>query len=177
MNRSKKLIRKLAVILVLLMIFYYFGGFYFSKQQCVVETLRGLYGTETRCIMELQRGNYIATLMADEKDKSFSIVGTKQIGPLYRTASSSVGIQIDDREVLKISGMSASDYGSVVFLYRVDKSIERVEVELENGETYTITEWQEDYAGYFREKNEWEYGTYKAYNAKGELVGENYVFY
>lgn len=174
MNRGKKLIRNLAVILVLLLGFYYFGGYYVSRQQCIIETLRGLYGTETREIMELRQGNYIATLMADEDDESFSIVGTKKIGFLYRTGSSSIGIQNDKKEILKISGMASSDHGMVIFLCRNNKTIEKVEVLLENGESFTITEWQEDYAGYIREDHNWESGTYKAYNAEGELVGEVY---
>lgn len=174
MKRGKKLIRNLAVILVLLLGFYYFGGYYISKEQCVIETLRGLYGTETRKVMELRQKNYFATLMAGEEDESFSIVGTKKIGFLYRTASSSVGIKNDKEEILKISGMASSDHGMVIFLCRNDKSIETVEVLLENGETFTITEWYEDYAGYIREDHNWESGTYRAYNAEGELVGEVY---
>lgn len=174
MKRSKKLAVNLAFIFVILLVFYYFGGFYFSKEQCVLESLRGLYGTETREIMELRQGKYIATLMADEEDESFSIVGTKKIGFLYRTASSSVGIKNDKEEILKISGMASSDHGMVIFLCRNDKAIETVEVLLENGETFTITEWHEDYAGYIREDYNWESGIYRAYNAKGELIGEVY---
>lgn len=174
MKRSKKLAINLMFIFVLLQGFYYFGGYYVSKQQCVLETLRGLYGTETREVMELQQGNYIATLMADEEDESFSIVGTKKTGFLYRTASSSIGIKNDKTEILKISGMASSDHGMVIFLCRNDKTIETVEVLLENGESFTITEWHENYAGYIREDHNWESGTYKAYNAAGELIGEVY---
>lgn len=172
MKRSKKLVRNLLIISVLLLGIYYFGGYYVSKQQCVIETLRGLYGTETREVMELRQGKYIATLMADENDESFSIVGTKKIGFLYRTASSSIGIKNDKNEILRISGMASSDHGMVIFLCRNDKTIDMVEVLLENGETFTITEWHEDYAGYIREDHNWESGTYRAYDASGELVGE-----
>lgn len=176
MKRSKKLVINLTLIFVLLLFFYYFGGYYISKEQCVIETLRGLYGTETREIMELRQGNYIATLMADAEDKSFSIVGTKKIGFLYRTASSSIGIKNEDGDkLLVVSGNFSSDAGFVIFLHRNDKTIETVEVLLENGESFTITEWYEDYAGYVKDYNDWQSGTYKAYNASGELVGE--VFY
>ena len=174
MKRSKKLVINLALIFVLLLGLYYFGGFYVSKQQCVLETLRGLYGMETREVMELRQGNYIATLMADEEGSTFSIVGTKKIGPLYRTASSSIGISTETEEVLKISGMSGSAYGFVVYLHRKDKAVAKVEVQLENGETFILEEWQDDFTGYMRENYEWENGIYRAYDADGELVGEVY---
>lgn len=175
MNRSKKLALNLAGILVLLLAFYYFGGYYISKQQCVLESLRGLYGTETREIMELRQGKYIITLMADENDESFSIVSIKKTGFLYRTASSSVGVPIDKERAFKVSGTFSSDRGGVVFIYRNHPDIVRVEVEMQDGERHTITEWQENYAGFLvNDKKEWYPGTYKAYNATGELIEEVY---
>lgn len=177
MNRGKKLIRNLVLIFIVLILFYYFGGYYVSKQQCVLETLRSHYSTETREIMELQQGNYIATLMADKNDETFSIVGAKKAGFFYHTASSSIGNIIDKEKCMTIAGMGSTDYGIFICIYRNDKSIIKVEVQLENGETYFITEWHEDYAGYVRdEKTDWSYGTYKAYNADGELVGEE-IYY
>lgn len=176
MNRSRKLVKNLAVIIIFLLIFYYFGGYYISKQQCVTETLRGLYSTETnRKIMELRYGNYIATLMADENDEKFAIVGINKKVFLYRTGNSTTGISIDKEKCMTISGMGSSER-MVVFIYRNDKSIDRVEAVCKNGETYTITEWQEDYAGYVRESINWEGATYRAYNAEGELVGEELYY-
>ncbi|MBO5176443.1 MAG: hypothetical protein J6C07_03205 [Lachnospiraceae bacterium] len=173
MKRGKKLVINLTLIFVILLGFYYFGGYYISKQQCIVETLQGLYGTESRKIMELQQGNYIITLMADENDESFSIVGIKKTGFLYRTASSSVGVQIDKERAMKVSGTFSSDRGGVVFIYRNHPDIVRVEVEMQDGEQHTITEWQENYAGFLvNDKKEWYPGTYKAYNAAGELIEE-----
>lgn len=173
MKRGKKLAINLTLIFVILLYIYYFGGFYFSKEQCVLETMRGLYGTETKEIMELQQGNYIITLMADENDESFSIVGIKKTGFLYRTASSSVGVQIDKERAMKVSGTFSSDRGGVVFIHRNHPDIVRVEVEMKDGERHTITEWQENYAGFLvNDKKEWYPGTYKAYNAAGELIEE-----
>jgi len=174
MNRGKKLLRNVVLIFIFSSFFYYYGGFYVSRQQCVTETVRGLYGRETREVMELRRHNYSFTLMAEENNESFSVVGTKKKGLLYQTASSSIGIPIDKEDILKISGMGSSDYGSVVFMYRNDKTIEKVEVHLENGELLLITDWHEDYAGYLRKDHDWQSGTYKAYNAAGELIGEVY---
>jgi len=177
MNRSKKLVRNLVIILVILWIFYYYGGYYISKQQCVIETLRGHYATETREVMEVRQGNYIATLMADENNESFSIVGTKKTGILYRTASSSVGNKVDKEKSMTMSGMGSSDYGIIICIYRNDKSIAKVEVQLENGDTYLITDWKEDYAWYVRTgDDDWSCGTYRAYNAKGEQVGEEMYY-
>lgn len=175
MNRSKKLVRNLAIVLVLLFGFYYFGGYYISKEQCVVETLRGLYGTETREIMELHLDNYTATLMADETGGTFSIVGTKKAGPFYRTASSVIGVKIDKEKAIRVSGQFSSDEGGVVFIYRTTPEVVRVEVEMQDGEQHTITEWTEDFAGFVvNNKEEWYPGYYRAYNAKGELLEEVY---
>ena len=173
MKRGKKLAINLALIFAILLGFYYFGGYYISKKQCVLESLRGLYGTETREIMELRQGNYIITLMADENDESFSIVGTKKTGFLYRIASCSVGVKINKERAMKISGTFSSDRGGVVFIYRNHPDIARVEVEMQDGEQHTITEWQENYAGFWvNNKKEWYPGTYKAYNAAGEMIEE-----
>jgi len=172
MNRGKRLIRNLFLILAVLFLFGYFRGYYVSKQQCVMETLRGHYGTETREIMEIKRGNYIVTLMADKNDESFSLVGTKKVGFLYQTASGLIGKKINKEKCMTIAGEGSSDRGFLACIFRNDKSIEKVEVQFENGETYLITDWQEDYACFMREGEEWWYGTYRAYNAEGELVGE-----
>ena len=176
MNRGKKLVRNLVIIVTFLLIFYYFGGYYISKQQCVMESLRGLYSTETnREIMELRYGNYIATLMADENDEKVAIIGTNKKGFLYRNGNSTTGISIDKEKCMTISGIGSSER-MVVFIYRNDKSIDRVEAVLKNGEIYTITEWHEDYAGYVRESINLDGATYKAYNAAGELVGEELYY-
>ena len=173
MKRGKKLAINLVLIFAILLGLYYFGGFYFSKEQCVLETLRGLYGTETREVMELRQGNYIFTIMADEAGESFSIVGTKKVGFLYRTGSSSVGVTIDKERAIKVSGMFSSDRGGVVAIYRNNPEVVRIEVEMKNGEQHTITEWQENFACFtVNDKKEWHPGTYKAYNAAGELIEE-----
>lgn len=176
MNRSKKLVRNLIIIAMFLSVFFYFNGFYFSKQKCVTETLRGLYSTETsKEVMELRYGNCIATVMAEENDESFSIIETNKKAFFYRTGDCSTGIKIDKEKSMTISGIGSEEQ-IAVFIYRNDKSIDRVEVVTENGETYTIAEWHEDYAGYVRENHNWESATYKAYNAEGELVGEE-IYY
>lgn len=173
MKRGKKLAINLTLILGILLYIYYFGGYYISKQQCVLETMRGLYGTETKEVMELRQGNHIFTIMADEAGESFSIVGTKKIGFLYRTGSSSVGVKIDKERAIKVSGMFSSDWGGVVVIYRNNPEVVRVEVEMKDGERHTITEWQENFAGFFvHSKREWYPGPYKAYNAAGELIEE-----
>lgn len=175
-RRSKKLVRNLVLIFAIFFFFYYFGGYYFSKQQCVLETLRAHYSEETRKILEVQQGNYLITLMADENDESFSMVGTKKAGFLYRTASGSYNNKIDKEKGITISAMGSSDRGIVVCIYRNDKSIDKVEVQLENGKTYLITDWHEDYACYTRDKDEMSYATYRAYNREGDLVGEE-IYY
>ena len=176
MKRSKKLVRNLSIIAIILSVFFYFDGYYLSKQRCVMETLRGIYSTETgKEVMELRYGNYIATVMAEENGESFSVIGTNQKGFMYRTGDCSTGIKIDKEKSMTISGMGSEKY-MVIFIHRNDKSIDKVEVITENGETYTIAEWHEDYAGYIRENHNWECATYKAYNAEGELVGEE-IYY
>ena len=173
MKRGRRLVLNIGIILILLLANYYFGGFYFSKQQCVTETLRGLYGYETTKIMELESGSYTATLMADPDAKTFSIVGTRRFGCLYRTATSSIGHTINERNAIDVYGIFSSDIGSLIFLYRNDKSVEQVEVVLDSGEHYLVDEWHQDFGGFLgKNKDDWSSGTYRAYNASGEMVGE-----
>lgn len=176
MKRIKKLSIHSIIIAVLLFIFYYFGGYYFSKDQCIQETLRGLYGTETDCIMELKNNNYTATLFADIEKKTLSIVGTKKIGFLYHTASSSVSGKIDQTGKFYPHGIYNSEMGFVVFLYRNDKSIEKVEVTMNNGQIYVLDEWTNDFVGLKLSPDEITedipQGIYRAYDASNQLIYE-----
>ena len=175
-NRGKKLVRNLVLIFAILSLFYYFGGYYLSRQQCVLESLRSHYCDTTRKILEMQQGDYFITIMADENDERFAMVGTQKAGFLYRVASGSYNLKINKEKCMTLSASGSSDRGIVVCLYRNDKSIEKVEVQMENGDNYLITDWHEDYACYKRDEEELSYGTYRAYNAEGELIGEE-VYY
>ena len=57
MKRGKKLLINISIIIVILLIEYYFGGYYISKEQCIKDTLRGLYSYETEKIMECKYRN------------------------------------------------------------------------------------------------------------------------
>ncbi len=176
MKRIKKLAIHSIIIAILLFLFYYFSGYYFSKEQCIEETLLGLYGTETNRIMELENGNYTATLFADTEKKTISVVGTKKIGFLYHTAESSVDAAINQTGKFYPHGIYNSQIGFVVFIYRNDKSIERIEVTMNNGQIYILDEWNNDFVGFKLLPDEITddipQGIYRAYDASNQLIEE-----
>lgn len=172
MKRNRKLIRNSVLIAIFLFFIYYFGGYYLSKEQCILETMRGLYGTETEKVLELENGNRSLTLMANEDAKTYSLIGTQRIGFLYQTASSSVGTEIRNENSLHISGMYGNDYGMAIVIYRNNKSICKVTATLESGDTITFDEWHGNFAGLILDTDGWYHGIYKAYDATGQLVEE-----
>lgn len=174
MKRSKKLFTNTTLILLFLAIIYYLGGFYLSKEQCILETIRGLYGTETEMVMELTNHNRTITLMTNVEEKTISIVGTKKIGFLYQTDSSFIGNTIDEEHTIDISGKYDNDVGMAIFIYRNDKSICRIELSLDSGNTIVFNEWQKDFTGCLIETTDWQNGTYKAYDSNGTLIEEVY---
>lgn len=170
MKRIKKLIFHSILIIFLLFIFYYFGGYYFSKEQCIKEILRGHYATENDTIMDFENKPYSMTLVADMKNKTASLIGTRKIGFLYHAASSSLSHRISEDTQMSISGTYNSDIGLVVFIYRNDKSIEKVEVSLNDGTTLILDDWIRDFTGFILDIPRPTQGTYKAYDASHRLI-------
>ena len=80
MKKGKKLLINIFLISIILLFLFYFGGYYISKDQCIKESLRGLYAKETEIIMELKRGNRYRILVADTDNKTHSIIGVKKLG-------------------------------------------------------------------------------------------------
>ncbi len=172
MKRGKKLLINISIIALILWGIYYFGGYYVSKEQCIKETLRGLYAYETETIMEFENFDRGITLLADLEKKTYSIVETKVTGLFYQADNTLAGYSIKEDYAIDVFGMYADKMGTGIFVYRNDQSIAKVEVELENRETVTLDEWNNDYAGYLQGDNEFVKGTYRAYNANDELIEE-----
>lgn len=174
MKKNKKLLINTGIIGIILFSFYYFGGFYFSKNQCIIETVRALYGNEAEFIMEFQNNHHSVTLMANTDEKSFSLVGTQKFGLLYHSASSFVGEKIDQNHMFDVSGLSTSKQGMVVIAYRNNPSIHRVEVEFDNGDTIILDEWKQNFVGLMIDSKDWQSATYKAYDIHHQLIEERY---
>lgn len=172
MKKGKKLVINTFIILLMLLIGYYFCGFYISKEQCIRESLRGMYAYETEFVMEFENRDRVCTLLTDEDKKTYSIVGTRKLFFVYHADSSLTGFKIKEEDVIDVLGMYDDKIGTSIFVYRTDKSITKIEVELENGDKITLDEWKKDYVGYLQKNEMWVKGIYRAYNASGELVGE-----
>lgn len=173
MKRGKKLLINISIIMLILLVEYYFGGYYISKEQCIKDTLRGLYSYETENIMEFKKRNRSITLMANLDRRTYSIVGVKRKGFLYHTDDCFTGHPIKDENSFDILGGYDEDTGSFICVYRNDKAITKVTVDTKSGDIITLDDWKQDFAGYLhnedimlREK------IYRAYNASGELVEE-----
>ncbi len=172
MKKIKKFTIQSVLIAFLLFIFYYFGGYYISKEECIRDSLRGLYAEETNIIMEIGNRKRSITLVTNPKTHSYSFIGTKKFGFLYHAGSSSTGYKIDTREKLDIKGFYEETMGSVIYIYRNDTSIEKIEVIMADGSTFILDEWHENFTGFHREYNQWRQNTYKAYDASNQLIYE-----
>lgn len=129
MKRGKRLIRNSCIIAVLLFGFCYFGGFYLSKEECVKDTIRGLYGIESEVIEELRNKRIYTTIVINEEKKTASVVGTKKYGPFYHASSSFMGMKMNDLDCIDIDGCWTDERGTMVLvIYRNAQDIAKVEV-------------------------------------------------
>lgn len=173
MKRGKKLIRNSCIIAVLLIGICYFSGFYISKEECMKDTLRGLYANENEVIAEIQNGKFITSIVIDDEAKTVSIIGTKKYGPLYCTGNCFTGHKMKDNECIDITGSWSHDRGTmVIVIYRNAKNIEKVEIKFEDGNTTSVDEWTKDFAVLSLETKDWVRGTYRAYDSVGNFIGE-----
>ena len=73
-------------------------------------------------------------------------------------------------------GIYSSDLGFVVFLYRNDKAIEKIEVTMNNGQVYVLDEWNNDFVGLKISPDEISddiaQGIYRAYDSSNQLMEE-----
>ncbi len=173
MSRSKKLIRNTIFIGIILCGFYYFGGFYISKETCIQQIVKGLYGNETEVVMEFQDKNKCFTILTDEEKESLSIVGTNQYGFLYKAAigASYVGHEIVKEEHIDVTSIAGSEIGRVIVVVRNDERVAKVVAEFENGETQVFEEWNQGFSTVLLEEANWWPGVYKAYDSEGQLLG------
>lgn len=172
MKKGKKLLINVILILLILLFSFYFGGYYISKEQCIKESLRGLYAKETEIIMELKRGNRYRVLVADTDKKTHRIIGVKKIGFLYKVDNSYGGGPLKQGNVIGLAAYYSEEIGTVIFLHRNDKSVTKVELEFENGDVVVMDDWKKDYVGCLEKENVFRNGVFRAYNASGELIDE-----
>ena len=172
MKKGKKLLINTILILIILLFSFYFGGCYISKEKCIRESLRGLYAKETEIIMELKRGNRYRILVADTDNKTHRIIGVKKIGFLYKVDDSYGGGPLKQDNVIAIDTCTSEEIGTLIFIYRNDKSVTKVELEFENGDVAVMDDWKKDYVGYLEKENVFRKGIFRAYNASGELIDE-----
>lgn len=171
MKRGKKLIRNLCLIVILLFAYCYFGGYYLSKEACIEDSLRGLQRNEREIVTEFTLDNIDYAVVMDREEKVYSVSGTKRIGFLYHTIGGVTGHVIQEEDCIDLSGYGDPE-GAFLIIYRNDKKVQRIEAELLNGREIVFDEWEDDFSIAAINDKEWYRGTYKAYDANGELIGE-----
>lgn len=172
MSRKKKLIRNLVIIIVGFITFYYVGGHYFTKEACIEDTIKELYGNETEQIMEFTQKGQTKTLMFNPEQKTVSIVGTKRFLGLYHTASSTTGMDVDEQYSFDLFASYESDFGMVMFIYRNNPEIAYIEAKFEDDTEFVLDKWTKDFTGYLLNTEDWQTANYKAYDSYGELIEE-----
>ena len=170
MNRNKKLIRNCCLIIVILYGMYFFGGYFLSKEECIHDTLRALHANQTKTIMEFKNKNHFETLMTDEEIETYSLIGTKKVGFFYQTASSSSNGEISKNQIIDIIGSWSREMGLTIIVYRNLPEIAKIEVELEDGSEFVLSEWKDNFSGQLFDKDNWLNGKYKVYNSNNELI-------
>ena len=138
MKQNKKLIRNCWIILLVLGTIYYFGGYFLSEERCVDDILKAYYVKGAEEIMSLTCGDVSAHLYSDREDEN-CVVMTSKHAFFYRKDSFIDNEYIDMiKERSKTDGFEylhcvPSNLGTTVFVYRYNKDIHLIHVELENG--------------------------------------------
>lgn len=173
MNRKKKLIRNIVILSLILSFYYFTGGIYLTKESCIMDSVRGLYSNEKEIITSEKINSYEVTLLADRENLTAAIFSTKKTGPFYRIGGSMIGSEIHQDVPIDIDGMFDSDFGSVVYIYRNDKSIEEIEVVKGNGETVMINVWEKDFILIaYEDTDSWTHTICRVYDENHEIVYE-----
>ena len=170
MKRNRKLVINSCIITILLFCFYYFGGYFFSQEECIYDTVRGLYGNEFNIVMDFQKDNIYRTLLVDDNHETTSMVGTRKTGFLYQTAGSIVGHEIKKDHSIEILGEWSRDFGMLLVLYRNTEEVEKVMVQLEDGTNLQFDDWKQNFSGQQIDLDNWYNGAYEVYNSNNELI-------
>jgi len=175
MNRLKKLILNCLIITFIFSCMYYFGGYYLSKEKCIEDTLKSCYAKPQDQLIEYKNNRCIVTLFENKENDTYSILETRKRGIFYEPGSSQVDSPKYKDEPFWISYQRGDGLGTVIYIYRNNPEIETIEMVLESGDQFVLSEWKEDFTScLIEEEIDFKYGgtTCKAYDALGNLVHE-----
>ena len=170
MKRNRKFVINCIIIGIILYCFYYFGGFFFSKEECINDTVRAMYGKTFNIVTEFKKGNEYRTLLVDDNHETTSLVGTKKIGFLYQTGGSNIGHKMRKNQSIEIIGEWTRDFGMILVLYRNTEEVEKVIVQLEDGTTLQFDDWKQNFSGQLLDLDNWYNGAYEVYNSNNECI-------
>ena len=173
MTRKKKLIRNIVILLLIGMFCYFTGGCYLTKESCIMDSVRSLYSKEDEFIIDAKVNSYEVTLLADSDNLTAAIFATKKTGPFYRIGNNMIGSKINREVPIDIDGMFSNEFGTVVYIYRNDKSIEEIEVILGTGETVIMNDWEKDFILItYDDMDNWMHTICRVYNENHKVVYE-----
>lgn len=175
MKQSKKLIRNCWIILFVLWATYYFGGYYLSEEKCIADILKVNYVKDVEKVMSLDRGNDMLHLYSNGTDENAIVITTK-CGFLYHRGDYYFDfISPYKKEGFELLQCSNSEYGLTAFIYRYDKNIQMIEVEMNDDTSLVLSDWKGDFLGFSLEKESYKGGKYvggefRAYDKDYNLV-------
>ena len=173
MSRKKKLIRNMVILLLIGTFYYFLGGYYLTKESCIQDNLKSWYSQDNEYITSVKLGSYEVTLQADQDNHTASIICTRKTGPFYQIGDSMIDCAMDKEAPIDMNGMFDHNYGSVVYIYRNDKSIEEIEVILGTGETVIMSDWEKDFILItYDDMDSWMHTICRVYNENHEVVYE-----
>lgn len=173
MKRSKKLFINISIIIILLLCIYYYGPYYLSKEQCMIEMLRSNYCYEREVAMEFEYNHILTTVVIDEEQKYFSVIKMKKLAFLYHPSGNSMYEQEIKKEgKISVQWSWTKGEGLETFIYRNDTAVEKIEITIGDGKVLIFDEWENNFIWFLEDVDAFYSGTYKAYNAAGEVIEE-----
>ena len=139
----------------------------------MVEMLRSYYRHERDVVMEFEHDHILTTVVIDEEQNYFSAIKMKKLAFLYHPSGNSMfGQEIKKEDKISVHWYWAKDVGFEAFIYRNDTAVEKIEITIGDGKVLTFDGWENNFIWFLEDVEAFYRGTYKAYNAAGEVIEE-----
>ena len=171
LKRSAQLGIGFCVILASLTFLGLTQGWYFSPQICVEDSLRGLYFYPEEKIAEVQIGNKRIYLYTNQEQDKIAVMGAQRKGFVYEPFGGFINIVMNSEEAYDLQ-MVENDGIYMAVIVRRDPRVD-------NGLTWTVEQWHDDFALIALEIPEasvscWP-GIYRALDKDGQVLLERTV--
>lgn len=171
MNRKTKLLIYILIICTFFIGVYFTQGYYLSKDKALADAKHFHYIDNEETLTTIDLDKQYIYLGADKNGKYMSMIYLDRIGPFYRYNDSRC------YDMLNLPYINVSYGGSwngtrIIYIYRNNKDVAYIEVELDTGEKFVLDNWINDYTyTYYKPEVEgFNYYEIKVYDASHKLL-------